>query len=114
MASKNRDDPWKRSGTQRDHSIGSDFGSDGKHKGGRNKSRSPEEKPAEQTDFFGMGPTSTTNNNNNAGGFSNNNNTGGFDFDFGMPASNPKPAVQNNAIDGFDFGMPSTAPVNQA
>ena len=47
MESKKRDDPWKRSGTQRDHSIGSDFGNDGKHKGGRNKSRSPEEKPAE-------------------------------------------------------------------
>ena len=47
MESKKRDDPWKRSGTQRDHSIGSDFGSDGKHKGERNKSRSPEEKPAE-------------------------------------------------------------------
>ena len=88
MESKKRDDPWKRSGTQRDHSIGSDFDSEGKHKGGRNKSRSPDEKPAEQTDFFGMGGSSSNVNDNKAGG-----NTGGFDFDFGMPASNPKPAV---------------------
>ena len=60
-----------------------------------------------------MGPSSNTNNSNTAGGFNNNNKSGGFDFDFGMAASNSKPAVQNNAIDGFDFGMPSSAPVNQ-
>ena len=75
MDAQKRDDPWKRSGTQREHSIGSDFDNDGNVK---------EEQPkeAEQTDFFGMGEKKEEKPA-----------AGGFDFDFGLsaPQNNSKP-----------------------
>ena len=75
MDAQKRDDPWKRSGTQREHSIGSDFDNDGNEK---------EEQPkeAEQTDFFGMGEKKEEKPA-----------AGGFDFDFGLsaPQNNSKP-----------------------
>lgn len=104
MDAQRGDDPWRRSGTQKeqlDNSIGSDFDNDGKPK-------EDQPKAAEQTDFFGMDSSPAKQEDD----FFNMPKkaestvlpaTSGFDFDFGTPAVQNKPAAATSAA--FDFNM---------